>query len=116
MSAVNGEYEVEIGGEKCILRYDWSALAEVEGKHGQDPNLFSPEVVASVAAFGLKRRHPEMTAEHIIEISPPLIPFAQAVQKALQWAYLGNEGAPEANGKKKAGIGGFWSRIRLRFR
>jgi len=111
MSAINGEYEVRIAGEEYILRYDWSALAEVEAKHGQDPNLFSPEVVASVAAFGLKKRHPEMTAEKIVQLSPPLVPFAASVQKALQWAYFGDKGMPEDGGKKKAGKGGFWRRI-----
>lgn len=105
MNPITGECELEIAGKKYILRYDWKALSAVEGAHGETPNLFNAQVVASVASFGLRRNHPEMTAEKIMELSPPLIPFAKAIQTALQWAYFGNEGIPEADKKKAKRIG-----------
>jgi hypothetical protein len=101
MNPITGEYEIEIAGQKYTLRFDWAALAEVEAEHGESPNLFSAEVVASVASAGLKRRHPEMTKERIMELSPPLVPFAHAVQTALQWAYFGSEGIPAGLADKK---------------
>lgn len=115
MNPITGEYDITIVGKKYTLRYDWQALAEVEATHGQEPNLFSAEVVASVASSGLKRRHPEMTPEKIMELSPPLVPFATSVQTALQWAYFGDELLPEGDSKKKAAKGGSWKRIRSLF-
>ncbi|MFA5706800.1 MAG: hypothetical protein WDA41_10635 [Candidatus Neomarinimicrobiota bacterium] len=117
MNPITGEAEITIAGQAYSIRYDWAALAEVEAAHGQAPNLFSPDVVASVAAAGLKRKHPDMTAERIKELSPPLVPLAHAVQTALQWAYFGDEGIPEDTGdKKKATRGGLSGRIKRLFR
>lgn len=117
MNPITGEHDITIAGRPYTLRYDWAALAEVESAHGQAPNLFSPDVVASVAAAGLKRQHPEMTAERIKELSPPLVPLAHAVQTALQWAYFGAEGIPDdAGDKKKATPSGLFGRIRSLFR
>lgn len=115
MNPVTGEHDIEIAGQTYVLRYDWQALQLVQHKHGDAPNLFSAAVVASVAAFGLQRRHPEMTAERIMELSPPLMPFAQSVQTALQWAYFGNEGLPKEDAKKKDNpLITWWRRIQHR--
>lgn len=101
MNPITGESEVEIAGRKYTIRYDWSCLAEIESVHGDNPNMLNPDTVASVAAIGLKKKHPEMTAEKIKEISPPLVPFAKSVQDAMQYAYFGNEAIPK-DGEKKS--------------
>ena len=120
MNPYTGEVEVRLGAESYSLRFTWDSLAAIETAHGENPNLFSPEVVASVAAIGFKTKHPEMTAERITELSPPLMPFAQTVQKALQWAYFGMESLPEDsdNAKKKTNPerGGLWPRIKQLWR
>jgi len=112
---ITGTALVEIQGKQYTLRFDWEAIAQVNAVHGDGPNMFDPIVVASVAAIGMQKYHPEMTAERIRELSPPLIPFAAAVQQALQWAYFGAE-KPPASEKKKAGPGkiGWWRRISQR--
>jgi len=104
MNPVTGEKEVTMGGQRYVLRFTWRALAEIEKKHGEHPDMFDPETVASVAAAGMRERHPDMTSERIMDLSPPLVPFARAVQEALAWAYFGGEAVPEdaaAKGKKK---------------
>lgn len=111
MNKITGECPVDINGRTYTLRFDWTALAAVESEHGSSPNLFSPAVVASVAAAGFKRTHPELTAERITELSPPLVPLANAVQHALTWAYFGAEAVPEGGSKKKRLILGWWQRI-----
>jgi hypothetical protein len=118
INKITGEQGVEIGGREYVLRYDWQALSDVEQAHGGEPNLFDPAIVASVASFGLRKRHPEMTADKIMELSPPLVPFAQAVQAALQWSYFGPDAVPDAQGAKKKSMttGGFWKRLRRLFR
>lgn len=111
MNPINGEKAIEINGVTYALRYTWKALAEVEGKYGDNPNLFNTEVLANVASAGLKDRHPEMTAERIMELSPPLMPFARDVQTAIQWAYFGNETLPstEPEQVKKNRLADMWS-------
>lgn len=100
MNPITGEQEIDIAGKKYILRFDWQALSELQAKHGDAPNLFNAEVVASVASIGL-RKYPEMTAERIKELSPPLIPFANSVQRAIQYAYFGGEALPKDDDVKK---------------
>lgn len=104
MDPITGKARVEIQGKKYTIRFDWEAIAEVNHVHGDNPNLFDPIVVASVAAIGMKKYHPDMTAERIRELSPPLVPFASAVQKALQWALLGPEEPTKAQKKRRSRI------------
>lgn len=110
MNQITGEAQIEIQGKKYTIRFDWEAIAEVNHVHGDNPNLFDTMVVASVAAIGMKKYHPDMTAERIRELSPPLVPFATAVQQALQWALFGAEEPTKAE-KKSRKRGGWWRRI-----
>lgn len=107
---LTGHKQVIIGGKTYMLRYPWRVLAEISAKHGDNPNLFDIDTVASVGAMGID--DPEMTAERIKELSPPLIPFARDVQEALQWAYFGGEPVPEETEKKSLRATGFLTRIR----
>lgn len=111
MTMMTGERIIEINGERHVMRFDWRALSEIESKYGDNPNLFNPQTVAEVAAAGLRNRHPAMTADRIMELSPPLIPFAQAVQQAIQWAYFGTETPPDSDGVKKNRLGGGFLRL-----
>lgn len=111
MNPITGEMIIDVAGVKYTLRYDWQALSELQAKHGDAPNLFNADVVADVAAIGL-RKYPEMTAERIKELSPPLIPFANAVQKAIQYAYFGPDAVPQNDDVKKNRLKvGFWRRL-----
>ena len=112
MNVLTGEKMIHIGGHEHVLKFTWRALSEIEQKYGDRPNLFDPDVIAVIAAIGLRDRHPEMTAERIMDVSPPLVPFAKAVQTAIQWAYFGPEGIPNDEDrsvkktKKRVGHGG----------
>jgi len=116
MNYITGEAEVKINGKDYTLRYDWGCLSEIETAHGDNPNLFNPDIVASVASIGLKKRYPEMTPEHIKELSPPLIPFAKAVQLAMQYAYFGQEAIPKDSEKKNLKRVGLLQHIKQLFR
>lgn len=100
MNPVTGEQEIEIEGKRYALRFDWAALSEIEQKYGEKPNMFDASVVSGVAEAGFRARHPELTSARIMELSPPLVPFAHAVQQALQWAYFGPEAVPSGLKKK----------------
>jgi len=113
---ITGMKRTDIDGKPYSLRYTWSVLAEVSEKYGDNPDLFNPETVAFVGSAGLRERHPEMTPEKIMELSPPLLPFANDVQQALQWAYFGDKGIPEDDGvKKKLTLIGWLRHIKARF-
>jgi hypothetical protein len=114
---ITGHKRVKIGGKSYTLRYPWKVLAEISAAHGDNPNLFDIDTVAAVGAMGID--DPEMTAEQIKELSPPLIPFAKNVQEALQWAYFGNEPLPAADPAEKKSprrMAGLWRHLRRLFK
>ena len=117
MNLITGEKKITINGSEYILRFTWKALAEMEKAHGDNPNLFNPEIIASVASSGMRSKHPDMTPEKIMELSPPLMPFAKAVQEAIQWAYFGAEAIPKdtEDVKKNPQRAGLWQRIKSLF-
>lgn len=105
MSAYDGAVSVRLGAADYELRFDWAALAEIKQRHGDEADLMDLSVLASVASIGLRRAHPELTSERILQLSPPVAPLVWAVQRALEWAYFGPEGAPEAKASARRGTG-----------
>ena len=112
---ITGTKMIKIEGKPYCLRFTWAALAEVAGKYGDNPNLFEPETVAFVGSAGMREKHPEMTPERIMELSPPLIPFANDVQEALKLAYFGDAPIPDGDVKKKRTLTGWIRRIARRW-
>lgn len=116
INKITGENEIQIAGRVYMLRYDWRALAEVVQRHGDAPNMMNPEVIASIAAIGLAKRYPDITAEFIMELSPPLLPFSRAIQEAIQWAYFGPQDISDAIKKKNSRAkDGLWHRLKRLF-
>jgi hypothetical protein len=111
---ITGIKTTTIHGKEYRLRYPWAVLAEISEKYGDNPNLFDPKTVAFIAAAGLREHHPEMSPEKIMELSPPFIPFANDVQKALEWAYFGGKGIPDEEVKKKQTLIGWFRHTRRR--
>ena len=114
MNPINGEKKVTINGQGYTMRFTWRALAAIESEFGDNPNLFNAEVLSKVAAMGFAEAHPDMTADKIMELSPPLMPFCAAVREAIQWAYFGTEAMPKAEPEtevKKNRVAGMLSRL-----
>lgn len=113
MNPITGEKIITINGQAYTLRFTWRALSEIEAKYGDSPNLFNTEVLAVVAASGFRDKHPDLTAERIMELSPPVMPFCVAVKEAIQWAYFGTEPIPQtsAGEVKKNRLAGMLSRL-----
>ena len=107
---ITGTKMIKIEGKPYCLRFTWAALAEVAGKYGDNPNLFEPETVAFVGSAGMREKHPEMTPDRIMKLSPPLIPFANDVQEALKLAYFGDAPIPDGDVKKKRTLTGWLKR------
>ena len=93
MNPLTGECPVDICGQTYTLRFTWSAVAEIQAAYGDDPKLEDLATIAAVGAAGLRHHHPEMTAERLAELSPPIFPLRMALQQAWEWAWCGPEGA-----------------------
>ncbi len=106
---ITGAKNTKINGQSYSLRFSWAALAEVAQEYGESPDLFDPKVLAFVGSAGLREKHPEMTTERLIEMSPPLVPFANDVQQALTWAYFGDKTPIGGDVKKKLPLIGWIS-------
>jgi len=103
----SGMVGVRIGDKDYSLFYNWEALAKIKSTYGSSiiRDLYSaeePAKLADVVSIGLSHKHPEMTPELIIKLSPPIMPLIMAVDKAMAYAYFGNElpDVPEEDKKK----------------
>lgn len=92
-----GEVPLKVGDKDGILVYDWAALAVIKSNTTQAEigNLaqMHPEKLALVMAAGFKKKNPDITVEYIMANSPPIMDAAQAVDRALLFAYHGPEEA-----------------------
>jgi hypothetical protein len=54
-------------------------------KLGEVINATDPNSFAELLAICLRRHHPEMTAEEIFRLSPPVVPAATAIVRAFEY-------------------------------
>lgn len=92
-----GEVPFKVGDKNGILVFDYAALAVIKSaiKPQEMDNLvqLSPEKLAIMAEAGFKKKSPDITASYIMEISPPVMQLAVAIDRALLFAYHGPENA-----------------------
>jgi hypothetical protein len=98
-----GEVAIEIAGRPRILRYGWAEIAALQAALGEDFSTRIAQamaatdgnVLAQVLAIGLKHDWPEVTAEAIVEASPPIAATIEAINRALTLAFHGVKGVPD---------------------
>lgn len=98
---IEGTAIIEIGGNPCVLHYDWRAVARIKTKYADKYDLMNPEHLADFLLFGLVRHQPEISLDRLYDLSPPIVPTMEKVNLALGYAYFGPD-KPE----DKAGEGG----------
>lgn len=99
-----GEVVLSLGGKDCTIVYDWRALSVLSkevGMDGLDLVGRDAETLAKVLAIGLRRHHPDITADAIADMSPPYMPVLTAVMRALAYAMHGPE---VAEGNARAAV------------
>lgn len=89
-----GDVDLTIGESTFTLRVDYAAWAAMIAAFGKDKlgeviNATDPNSFAQMLSICLHRHHPEMTAEAVFELSPPVVPAAQAVVKAMTFHQFG---------------------------
>jgi hypothetical protein len=94
MNKYAGETPILLGDAEYKLVYDWKALAEIHSLHGADAfkkNL-DPNVLVDIVVCGLKKNHPQITRDFVLNASPPLLPTINTVAAAVNLAYYGVDG------------------------
>ena len=92
-----GEVTIALGPGIYKLVYDWRAFGALQSEFGENfaAELTSrdPEKLAKMLVIGLYKYHPTVTEEFIFDLSPPIIEVAQAIDKAILYAYWGPQEA-----------------------
>jgi len=99
------EVSITMGDKEHTIVFDWAALSTLKSAFtdkqldgvisGQDI-----EIMGEVMAIGLQRHHKGITAQEVVDLSPPLVIAVEALDKALTFAYYGKDGAPVENGAR----------------
>lgn len=102
----NGESTLDIAGKPHKIVFDWNALAKLKSIASDDQiddiiNGRDFTLLAEVLAIGLNKNHPGMTAQKIMDVSPPFALTTIALENALTYAYFGAKGITADDVKKK---------------
>ncbi len=99
MNQYKGDMPITIGGEQFTLCYTWDALARVRSELGEEgqTEAFSGnmEKLSVLISIGLAAHHPDFSAQHVFEASPPVIPTIKAVELAMTASFFGPSGMPK---------------------
>ncbi|QQP94056.1 hypothetical protein IGS68_35180 (plasmid) [Skermanella sp. TT6] len=88
-------FPIVLGDRTFLLDFDWPALSQIYRDYGPTRDLFDPEVLGGIVLIGLKRHHPDVTADTLTAASPPIVQVVAAVDRALRYAYDGVDTAEE---------------------
>lgn len=91
-----GATPLKLGDKQYTLRFSWPALAEIYTL--LNGRTFASVIrgintadLAKVIVIGLREHNPEITEEFIMNLSPPLKPIIDAIDKALFRAMHGKD-------------------------
>lgn len=94
-----GVHEAKIAGNTYQMCYDWNALATVKSEFTdadlENPLAMCPLRLARLAEIGLQKYHKDFTKEKLIELSPPVLEVATAIDRAILVGRIGPEGAQQ---------------------
>jgi hypothetical protein len=95
----SGEVPIEIGGRDYTLVFTNRAIGDLETELGQAwtqeiRDGMAIETLVRVVTIGLRHRHPEMTADMVMDSLMPRVPATLALFQALRYAGWGPNGPP----------------------
>jgi hypothetical protein len=104
-----GEVEFDLKGKKLTLVFDWDAIDQILETLGEDGlrdvvRKPTPKRVTLALLAGLKKHHPEVTAEEIRAANPPLMVTSLLIDRGIAYAYFGTETPPESQEKPEGEI------------
>ena len=97
-----GTVFVEIDGKSYQMRLNWHGIAQIRRSYPEGYNLTDPEHLAVIMAVAMAHKHPEMTPDVIMDLSPPLEKAIDAVTDLINFSWWGAKTPPERKEKEEA--------------
>lgn len=93
-----GEAPLVLDGKTHSVVFDYAAIAEAQEKLGTEALVkigvlgsLAVREMCELAAIGLKKHHPNVTADDLMRLSPPIAHMRKACDDALTYAFFGAE-------------------------
>ena len=90
-----GIVHLRIGDKTYEMRLNWHGIAQVRRAYPDGYNLTDPEHLAVIMAVAMAAKHPEMTPDAIMDLSPPLERAIDAVTDLINYSWWGAKTPPE---------------------
>lgn len=95
-----GEVPVKIGKQDCTLVFDWGAISDLHSQFEKDlkgglldvGKINCPKKIAAIVAIGLKKYHPEITADFILSQADnymAVLAYKKYLDVAIAYSYFG---------------------------
>lgn len=109
MNKYTAETQIDMAGGKYTLSFDWAARAAFKSLYADDEAISKalskgadePELLSNLVAVCLKKHHPEITAEFVMQNSPPIVPLSSALQSVILYSLWGPDGPPSEDSEAK---------------
>ena len=98
---VRGTVRIDIDGETYTMRLNWHGIAQVRQSYPDGYNLADPRHLSVIMSIAMAERHPEMTPDRIMDLSPPLEHAISAVGDMINYSWWGQKDMPEEKDKEE---------------
>lgn len=98
---VRGIVNIEIEGETYEMRLTWHGVAQVRHIYPDGYNLADPNHLAVIMSIAMGHKHPDMSPDRIMDLSPPLETAISAVSTMIDYAWWGKKGEAEDKVKEE---------------
>ena len=93
---------ITIDDQNYTMRLNWHGIAQIRRAYPEGYNLTDPEHLSVIMAVAMAEKHPEMTPDVIMDLSPPLEMAIDAVTDMINFSWWGSKTPPERKDEKEA--------------
>lgn len=97
-----GTVVITIDDRDYTMRLNWHGIAQIRRSYPEGYNLTDPEHLSVIMAVAMAEKHPEMTPDVIMDLSPPLEKAIDAVTDLINFSWWGAKTPPERKEKEEA--------------
>lgn len=90
-----GVVNFRIGDETFTMRLNWHGIAQIRRAYPEGYNLADPEHLAVIMSIAMSTKHPDMTPDRIMDLSPPLEKAIESVSDMINFSWWGQKTPPE---------------------
>lgn len=92
---IRGTVQLDIEGTTYTMRLNWHGVAQIRRAYPDGYNLADPEHLSVIMSIAMAEKHPDMTPDRIMDLSPPLETAIEAVSDLVNYSWWGQKTAPE---------------------